>query len=81
MHEYPHPGKTLQELLMHTAGYSVEDIVKQTNLTTEEIRSVLNGESDVTMRVAEALAPLIGLQPLVIIGMQNDYDMQLISKS
>lgn len=78
MHNPPHPGEILREWL---GDMSVTDAAQHLGVSRATLSRVLNGSSGISADMALRLQAALGTSPEMWMGLQDDYELWLASKS
>lgn len=78
MHNPPHPGEVLREWL---GNMSVTDAAQRLGIARVTLSRVLNGSSGISADMALRLQAALGTSPEMWMGLQDDYELWLASKT
>lgn len=78
MHNPPHPGEVLREWL---GDMSVTDAAQRLGIARATLSRVLNGSSGISADMALRLQAALGTSPEMWMGLQDDYELWLASKT
>lgn len=71
-----HPGEVLMDYFMVPLGISLQRLSAETNLSVDDISSLLAGQSNITDRIAIALARTFSTNVSFWHRLQDKYDRQ-----
>jgi addiction module HigA family antidote len=72
MHNPPHPGLVLREYLL---GKHVRATAAQLCITRATLSRVLEGKADISPRMAQRLAAVLGTSSELWMNLQSQYDL------
>jgi antitoxin HigA-1 len=74
MHNPPHPGKILQDLILDEYNLSILDFATKVGLESDSVQSIFHCRSDITAEMALRLSLVIGTTPQFWLNLQMNYD-------
>lgn len=75
MHNPPHPGEVLQDVILGAAGLSVSEFAKKLRVSRVALSRVVNGRAGVKADMALRLAAALGGSAESWLWMQASYDL------
>ena len=80
MAKFSHPGEILREEYLKPSGLKAADLARATGLSTGRVSEILRGKRDITAEIAYRLQQATKISAQLWLGLQNDYDLHMISK-
>lgn len=72
-----HPGETLKEIL-ENINMSPEELAKETGISLKHIRGIVNGKTEISVKLAEILEKVLGISAVFWINLQEKYNKEII---
>jgi HTH-type transcriptional regulator / antitoxin HigA len=69
-----HPGEILEERL-EVFGLTQAEFARRSGLTTKLVSEIISGKNPVSPVTARAIAPVVGLQPIVWLNLQSEWSL------
>jgi addiction module HigA family antidote len=73
-----HPGEILRELYLDPLGISQNELARRLNVSPRRINEIVNGRRSVTADTAMRLARFFRMTPQYWMGLQADYDLEMV---
>ena len=75
MHNHPHPGEVLKEMVMAPLGLSVTEASSRFSISRADMLSVLNGKAGISSDLAEQLGLAGAGTARAWLALQANYDL------
>lgn len=75
MHNPPHPGETIRELVLEPLGLSVSDAADALGVTRQNLNELLRGRRGITPQMAVRLSKATDTSPESWLMQQVQYDL------
>lgn len=80
MNNPPHPGEFIREVYLQSLDTPVQTVAADLCLSVTKFDRLLNGESCVTLDLAQRLSQTLGRSPESWLAMQANYDRMLANQ-
>jgi addiction module HigA family antidote len=80
MHNPPHPGEVLKELVLEPMGLSITATAQALGVSRKHLSGIINGRQNVTPEMAKRLSLAFGSSAEHWLLMQMSYDLWQIEK-
>ena len=78
---YPiHPGEIVKDEVEYR-GITQRDLAARMGISYTQLNEILNCKRPVNSEIALLIEAAMGLEPIALVGMQADYDMQIAKKN
>lgn len=81
MHNPPHPGQIVKEVLIDNTGLSITTAAEHLGVTRVALSKLINGHSKLTPEMALRLSIALKTSPDMWLGVQKQYDLWQLQKS
>ena len=81
MHNPPHPGKRVKEVLIDNTGLSVTAAAEHLGVTRVALSKLINGHSKLSPEMALRLSIALKTSPDMWLDVQKQYDLWQLQKS
>ena len=71
-----HPGETLAEVI-RDRNLSLKELANKTNLNENYLKSIINGENNITKALAKRLENTLNIEEQFWINLQNIYNKEM----
>lgn len=75
-----HPGEVIKDEL-ESRGITQRQLAEVTGISYSVVNEVLNGKRPVTIEYALLIGKALDIDPIPLVNMQSDYDMQMARRN